>query len=124
MLSSLFRSKTTRRQQASQRSPFSSPFSDRTVLSRRRNRATNGRRRVAADFDDEDDDRDENFDEEDDADEDDADEDDEEEEDIEEDDDDHNDEGIMPLLPLFEASHLGTALHIVHYIPSLPTTNS
>ena len=104
MLSSLFRSKNARRQQADQRSPFSSPFSERTSLLNRSSRAANGRRRVAADFDDEEDDHDGVLDVNEDEDEE-----EEEDENVEGEDND-SDEGITPLLPLFEASHLGSSL--------------
>ena len=106
MLSSLFRSKNSLRPRVSQRSLFSSPFSDRPALSNKPRRAANGRRRVAADFDDEGDHEDGEPDEDEDVNEEDENED-EEEEDVEEDEDEDDNEGITPLLPLFEASHLG-----------------
>ena len=111
MLSSLFRSKGDQYKQSSDRSPFSSPFSDRNSQAASRRNVLYSRRRVAADFDD--DDHGLNSAEEDDE----AVEED-EDEGVEDDDQDDEDdgEGKTPLLPIFEASYLGMALDPFHVL--------
>ena len=118
MLSSLLGGRKASNIPRHERSPFSSPFTERTGLLGARGNAVAERRRVAPDYDNSDgDDEDADVDEEaaddveDDEDvEDEADEGDEGEDEQQEDDhdEDHdNGHGHSPLLPLFEASRLG-----------------
>jgi hypothetical protein len=112
MLSSFLRSSKGPRKQRGERSPFSSPFSEHTspLLGRRRNPVA--RKRVAANVDDSDDDPDDSDFVEEEAEDGEGDEEAEDGEDEDEDEDDEDaEDGIgqaTPLLPIFEASHLGT----------------
>ena len=100
MLSSIFKPKKGRRRHHDrERSPFSSPYSDRIPPIAARRSEPEERRRVTADFEDEEGDEDEDEEE--------ASHYDEDESDGDEDGDEDHD--ATPLLPIFEASQLGTA---------------
>lgn len=99
MINSPLRSLRERRSTQLQSSPFSSRFATQNTRAHRPRIAFDDTRHVHSDVDDDDDDLDSNDR--------DVEQNEEEDEDEEEDEESEADDGLAPLLPIFEAAHLG-----------------